>query len=428
MQGKILWIVYGAVGIILIVAILFVTGVFGSKSENRSGTVVVWDLARDASAVPDFFASYKSPEDDVAVRYAAKNPATYESALLDALASGEGPDIFVIDAREIISFINKISPLSAGDSLADEIRAKAADVVRTSLFDTAGNVYGIPLGLDTLALFYNRDLMNAANIPEPPKTWEEFETYARLMTKLSPVGQIQRSGAALGLSSNVAHASEILQTLFFQAGNPIYAGGEFRLVENETPTGEVFSGPASALEFYASFADANTPNYGWNSGRPDSLEAFAAGDLAFYIGYARDIPAIVSRNSHLNFSVAELPQLTRGGRTSAASFTVFTVARTSKNPALAWSVLTRLFSAETEKRLIDAEGTAPARRDLIGSKPPHPVLQPFYNQVLSARLLIAPHPREVDRVFRSMMDAAVAGIAPETALSRASDQLRALTR
>jgi len=37
-----------------------------------------------------------------------------------------------------------------------------------------GQPYASPLSINTLALFYNRDLLNEAGIVLPPVTWEEF--------------------------------------------------------------------------------------------------------------------------------------------------------------------------------------------------------------------------------------------------------------
>ncbi|PIP29532.1 ABC transporter substrate-binding protein, partial [Candidatus Kuenenbacteria bacterium CG23_combo_of_CG06-09_8_20_14_all_36_9] len=35
-------------------------------------------------------------------------------------------------------------------------------------------ILGLPLSLDTLTLFYNRDHFNAAGLIQAPSTWQEF--------------------------------------------------------------------------------------------------------------------------------------------------------------------------------------------------------------------------------------------------------------
>ena len=47
-------------------------------------------------------------------------------------------------------------------------------------------VYGIPIGSNSLALFYNKKMFADAGISEPPKTWAELVEDATKLTK-SPV-------------------------------------------------------------------------------------------------------------------------------------------------------------------------------------------------------------------------------------------------
>jgi multiple sugar transport system substrate-binding protein len=54
---------------------------------------------------------------------------------------------------------------------------------------TSGNhIYGIPIGSNTLALFYNKKLFRDAGIQDPPKDWEEFVKTAKMLTKGSVCG------------------------------------------------------------------------------------------------------------------------------------------------------------------------------------------------------------------------------------------------
>ncbi len=43
-------------------------------------------------------------------------------------------------------------------------------------------MYGIPKYTDTIGVFCNKDLFEAAGIAEPPQTWAEFEALAEQLT------------------------------------------------------------------------------------------------------------------------------------------------------------------------------------------------------------------------------------------------------
>ncbi len=97
-----------------------------------------------------------------------------------------------------------------------------ADAVRmyraTPDTDLEERVFGLPLGVDTLAVFYNRDLLNAAGIATPPATWTQFQEAVVKLTRVSAGDVIAQSGAALGTSRNVERAFDILSLLMLQNG------------------------------------------------------------------------------------------------------------------------------------------------------------------------------------------------------------------
>ncbi len=430
MPLKIKLMLYIGLGIVVIFAVLLITGVIKPfQPETIKGEILIWDKDQRNNVFRDFFSQYQSQFPGIKITYEVKNSETYERDLLDALASGTGPDIFALDSREIAAHQNKIAPLASDSQLAMEFLAKAPDAASADLTDENGNIYGIPWSVDTLALYYNKDYLNASNISEPPKTWDEFQEASRRLTRRSPTGAIQRSGASFGLGRNVAHAADIFSALVLQSGNPIFTESDrrFHFTDTVVVNGQSRAPAASALKFYTDFANPNSPYYTWNSSQPESREAFALGKAAFFIGYARDLPAILAQNPHLNFAIAPLPQLAIGERISYASYDFFTVSKSSRSPDIGWAILTSLYQKDVAKPMIDALVLPPAHRDLIGSKPPNKILQPFYDQVLSARTWRIPNRETAERILRDMFDASVSGgLQTSDALNRVQSQLQSI--
>jgi maltose-binding protein MalE len=94
--------------------------------------------------------------------------------------AGEGPDI-IVGAHDWLGELvtnGLLEPLDLGD------KASSLDPVAISAFTYDGKVYGLPYGLEAIALLYNKDL-----VPTPPATWEELKTVAK---KLQDEGKVDQ--------------------------------------------------------------------------------------------------------------------------------------------------------------------------------------------------------------------------------------------
>lgn len=412
-----------AVFVVVVVAILLVTGVISPFTEEPvSGELLIWDIAgRDATA--DFFSTAQAYFPNVRITYVEKNESSYEEELVDALAAGAGPDIFVLPSNALLAHINKINPLPENSGVTDTFVASMPDGAKALLVGSAGEVYGMPWNFDTLALFYNRDHLNSASTPEPPKTWDEFLRDVQTLKRISPLGTVQRAGAALGLIDNVLYSQDIIVALLLQSAIPLYdARGREFVLNDDADSG------SPAVSFYAKFADPKSNAYTWNALLPRSIQAFAEEKASYYIGYAADLPRINQLNPHLNFGVTHFPQLEAGERISHARFDFFTVSRTSRSPELAWSVLTLLANSALAKDIADNSGLPPANRSMVQNKPPHPLLKPFYEQILSGKTWPNPRIGTVVSIFRDMVDQILAGSSARSALGDAEVKLNLLLR
>ena len=83
-----------------------------------------------------------------------------------------------------------------------------------------GAIYGIPTEIDTLSLYINAQLFQAAGA-EVPDNWEDFIRVARSLTVIDENGKIKTAGAALGTFDNINHAPDIISLLFAQNGADI---------------------------------------------------------------------------------------------------------------------------------------------------------------------------------------------------------------
>ena len=404
-------IIFGTIGVIILIAVLIIYGVIPGLREPQPEkfTLTVWGFEDDKfwKTAAD---NYKEKYFYVTINYVQKDPATYESDLLNALAAGSGPDVFVLNNAQIIKHKEKILPLPQ-DALsfnARDFKNTFFDAAAKDLITKDDDILGIPLTVETLALFYNRDFLNSANIANPPQTWEGFVDAVKKLTTYTEVGTVVRSGAALGTSANVLHAFDILSALFLQSGvEPLNRDTGKSGFRAEQPMFGIQGSAESALDFYTSFADTRKRTYSWSSFFPDSLTAFAQEKTAMMFGYPTDFQAIVEKNPHLSFDVSAFPQSANAeAATYYGRYNFETVSKQTKHRDEAWKFLLWLGENENDKAFADALNLPPARRDLVGSKPPKDYLQVFYDQVLSSKTWLIPDKDKIIPIFNEMIDSA----------------------
>lgn len=121
---------------------------------------------------------------DIQVKY---EPITgdYRQALLTSIASGTEPDVYYMDIFWWQELAKNGVLLPLDDLMASSGVTK--DVFIPSLIDAFtfdGQVYGIPKDFNTLGLFYNKALFDAANLDYPTDdwTWDDLEAAATALS------------------------------------------------------------------------------------------------------------------------------------------------------------------------------------------------------------------------------------------------------
>ena len=287
----------------------------------------VWGFLDDSEALAPVFDTYKKLNPQISnIEYRKLSTDTYKKELIDALASGQGPDIFLVHNTWTPGFSDKIVPAPADIINEQKFRQEFVDVVAND-FLTNGSIYAVPLSVDSLGLYYNKDLFNEAGITSPPKDWNQFVDDVRRLTKINNFGEIVQSGAAVGTAYNINRSTDILSLLMLQSGTNMVEGKGVvfnltRMVGNES-----ISSGENALNFYTQFARLSSPNYTWNSKLHYSLDSFSEGTVAMMFNYSWHIPTIESKSPKLNFAVAPIPQFPGSSKVNYANYWAYAVAK-----------------------------------------------------------------------------------------------------
>lgn len=392
------YIAAGIAGLLLLIIIIAIAGFGRKESALEPAALEFWGVADDDEMWRPVLALFKKEYPHITVSYTRFPADTYEETLVNRLAEGKGPDMFLMPDTWIVKHRDKVLPLPKRSnplSAADLTRTFVDDPV-ARLLTPEGDLLGLPMFVDSLALFYNKDLFESAGIAEPPETWDAAADISRVLTEVSPQGDIVRSGMALGSGKNVDHAFEIVSALILQRGNAIIGrNGSIELTDRAE----------SGLALFSSFADSRSKNFSWTGRMPDSLDAFAQGQAAMAIGFAEDVPRIVAKNPHLDFRVASLPQFAADGASrTLARYTFPAVSRLSKNVSAAWQFIFYVTGKEPSAAYAAGSGRPAARRDLITAGAADQGDQVFFRQSLIARSWPMPDEAAARKIFEDTVE------------------------
>ncbi len=292
----------------------------------------IWGAFGDEKDFSDIVNEYKKINPYIGtIEYKKFSVDNYKEDLLDAMAAGEGPDIFLTHNTWLPTFQNKSISAPAEILGEKEFRENFADVAADD-FLAEGQVYAVPLSIDSLALYYNKDMFNAAGITVPPATWKQLEEAVKKITKIDKYGNFIQSGVAMGTADNINRSTDILGLLMFQNGTEMTNANHTRATFNQvtvTETGQK-QGGINALEYYVQFSRLGSPVYTWNKLKHYSIDSFFEGTVAMMLNYSWHIETIKNKNSKLNFAIAPVPQLNPDKPVNYANYWGLAVAKNKK--------------------------------------------------------------------------------------------------
>lgn len=441
-----------AVPLIIIGVLLFTTQKPAQTLRNISLTV--WGTDDAPTVMEPLIAQYQATHPQIRITYVQKGVEGYQQELIDAWARGTGPNIFFMPNAWVSQMTQYSTPMPADLSvqavqttkgllgsqskiIVQRQTAPATSVYQDAFVDAVtkdayvgGQLWGLPLSMDTIVTYYNKDLLADAKIFEPAKTWTELidQITNNPLTALDPQNTILRSAVGLGTADNVPYASDLLALLMMQNGaTMISADGHAAFADQSGQT---------ALDFYTSFATPSKTNYAWSTDLPNARDMFLQGKVAYYFGTFADRTAIAA--SGLSWGVEPMLHLTTEGdndavthtqrKVDAARYQMLMVSRASvqnNSSVAAWNFLTYLTRTTTAQQYLKATGKLAALKSLLAPQGADQMMGTYAAQLLTARTWY--HGKDgvhAEQYLRDLINSVNAGQTDlETALALAAKQI-----
>lgn len=390
-----------------ILAVLFLTAGFGCKglsSQQQQATKPVtleyWTVFDDVDALQKEIASYRGLRSYINVNIRQLRADELYSRLIEALAEDHGPDIISIHNRDLGKFLSKLSPMptSVQDttliveqgkfSKSTTVNIQTIPTVTPAQVDSEyikvvgddlirdGKIYGLPLSVDMMAVYYNKDLLDRSGVAQAPANWEDFQQAVKKITKYDKkTGKIIQSGAAFGTGENVPGSDDLLYVLY-QQSNLSFVGSSGQAVFNQA------NAAVEIMNFYTDYANPGRDTYTWSADQGEALDAFINGKVAFFFGYSYHYPIIKARAPQLDFRLLPMFQLNPDKPVNVASYYAQTVTAKSKHQNEAWGLINFLTHSKATKDYLDKTNRPTALRAYIADQKTKPELEPFVDQIL----------------------------------------------
>ena len=260
----------------------------GNETSDGKKEVVIWDyFETDAQKqmMQDLVDGFNESQDEYVASHVYVSFADYEKQLTLGVASGELPDLVIMDGCGMASFISMglFGDVSDADIAWDEY---LEGPMESTMMD--GKHYGIPFATNDTALFYNKDLFDAAGLeyPDENTTWDEFREMANALTKDGVVGF---GNAATNTDEGTFQCLQWLYT----------AGGSYTDIE---------AGVDAYTLMQEMIEEGSWSKECVNWTQSDVNNNFMAGNIAMQQNGPWQIPGIEENAPELNYGVTVLPK------------------------------------------------------------------------------------------------------------------------
>ena len=349
---------------------------------------------------------FNAEQAEVFVELVSKDFSSLLADLVRAFATGNAPDILEVDNPEIAVFSSRGKLLDLTEMAANaayfDMDAMVPGMKDAGTWD--GKLYAIPKAANTIALFYNADMFEAAGLdPEdPPETWAELADYAAQLN--DPENKV--AGLSFSAAANEEGTFQFLPMAQM-------AGADYDGLDSEAGV--------KALQFWTDlYTSGNVIPDAISTGQWDLTGIFNAGGSAMHISGPWELDRM-SKTAEFDYRVALLP-LPEGSDTRSSALGEFMhgINAEAEHPEAAFAFIDWYHSQDPT--LWNTYGVIPGFEVAFEAENFAQAYEVFAEQIKYASVR-GPHPEwpKISKAIQDAIQASLAGQAsPEDALAEAA--------
>lgn len=329
------------------------TGTEGTadKAPGKKVTVNYWQHSSQArdTMMQNLADEFMKANQSIEVKMEFIPEADYSTKLISALVTNAAPDVMQVQSGMIGRFVKadaikaldeKILP---ADTIKNEFIPSTVDALQVN-----GKFYGLPTDLQTIVLYWNKDLLSSAGLDaeKGPKTWDEMLDWAKKLTKFEGGKMVQSGWGEKGYNPEA-------QAAIVQYGGKIVDDkGQF-----------VFADDAKSVEAIKFLVDSYKVHKVYDTQFMANWAGFRVGKVAMMLGHPAMLGNLKQTAPDVKLGMGLIPAKS-GKNTTIVSSWAYVISKNADSQA-ATSWVKHLTSEDVEKRWTKQTGELPARKSLL---------------------------------------------------------------
>ena len=316
------------------------SGEDSSSAETADGRIEIefWHCmgASNGELIQELTDAFNESQDEIEATATYVPFADFKKQLSIGASSAELPDIVIIDSPDHASY----TAMGIFADITDKVDVSQYYEGPIASCMQDDKLYGIPFGSNCLGLFYNKDMLEAANV-EVPTTWDELRDAAKALTKDNV------SGMAFCCLQNEEGTFNFSPWLWSTGTDSFNINNE-QGIKALTFVGDLVKDGSMSKEVI-----------NWTQG--DVMNQFISGNVAMMINGPWQIPTMREEAPDLNWDVALIPKDEEyASALGGENFAVID----NENVDDSLEVINFLTSADEVASYIDDFGYIAARKDV----------------------------------------------------------------
>lgn len=262
-------------------------------------------------------------------------------------ASGNAPTVFIMDSGHVATMGAMGNALDLSEKVKTDLNAEEYSQTLFAGQDAEGHLWGIPHGINSVAVYYNLDLFDEAGLSYPDESWtfdDMLEMAEKLTKDTNGDGETDQYGIMYGTNISTGWLPFVLST----GGAPL----------DETRTKSMFADEktvAGLKKFIEPLTNGVTPNAEWSAANGGSA-AFYTGKIGMYIALQSNMTVIeTNKPEGFRYDAQVMPFGENGKRPCVyvPNLWVVSAQASEAEQEAAWTWLKYFMSDESQKILAD---------------------------------------------------------------------------
>ena len=329
---------------------------FGADAQTTI-TYALWGSPQEGQVWKTIAATFEAAHPDIKVNIEVADWDSYWEKLRVQMAGGTPPDVFAMDAPLYMDWqsrgvlLNLQPYLEAEPGILDGVYP-----ITLEAYKTADGIFGLPRDFQTIVLYYNKDMFDAAGVAYPDDTWtyDDLRSAAKILT-------LDKDGDGATDQWGFWDGGYDMEP-FWGALVWAYGGDVINAAEGKTLIGSPQATAAFDLMHAMWVTDKSMPSeqqlaqYGW--------DGFLSGVAAMGVSGHWSVPEYSQVT--FNWDIAPMP-MGPAGRATSVNSAGFVIAKDSAHPDAAWEFVKYAFSDAGQSELAKIGLAIPVRKSVAES-------------------------------------------------------------